>query len=143
MCVLKKLQKGIITKSSKETIKLAFQLADVLPKDYCLALYGKIGVGKTTFVAGIAKNWSIKEIIKSPSFTVYNIYQGVRQLIHLDAYRLNGKTQADFLMLEEFLISPYCLIIEWPNNIISYLPKKTLHIVIEIINKNLRRIKLK
>jgi tRNA threonylcarbamoyladenosine biosynthesis protein TsaE len=31
-------------------------------------------------------------------------------------------------MLEDFLISPYCLAIEWPDNIAAWLPSNTLHL---------------
>ncbi len=114
--ILETLAKGVTTRSAQETQMIAAQLAAVIPADHALALYGDLGSGKTTFVQGIAGHWGIEQPITSPTFAIFNIYQGVkRNLVHLDAYRLEGADAAEDLMLEEFMESPWCLIAEWPD----------------------------
>lgn len=105
------------TSSLEETWELAAALAAILPHDLTLALYGDLGAGKTAFVKGLAKAWKIPGPITSPTFNLMNLYQGQRQLVHIDAYRLESPDAWDDLMVEDFLTSPWCLAIEWANRI--------------------------
>ena len=50
-----RLRAGVTTASADETRELARELAAVLPVDTVLALHGTLGVGKTTFVQGLAR----------------------------------------------------------------------------------------
>lgn len=130
------LKKGIISKSAEETQTIATKLAAVLPHDSVLTLQGDLGAGKTTFVKGLALAWQIKENVTSPTFNLFNIYQGTRQLVHLDAYRLNSPEEAEALLLEEFLQSPFCLAIEWPEKLDSYWSQKAWPLHLKIENEN-------
>lgn len=132
MDFLEKLKKGIISNSIEDTYSIAKKLADILPLNSTLALHGDLGAGKTTFVKGLALAWEIKEPITSPTFNLFLTYKGSRNLLHLDAYRIENQDQADALMLEEFLTPPYTLVVEWPNNVPEYLPKDTIHLHLSI-----------
>ncbi len=144
MDILKQLADGVASASPEETARLAAALAPVLPPDCTLALYGDLGVGKTTFVRGLAKAWGVQGHITSPSFGLYNIHQGTRrQLIHLDAYRLSSPDDFDTLMLEEFLKSPWCLAIEWPQNIAGALPREAIALELSILPDTRHFIRLK
>ena len=57
--LLTELNKGIQTSSAEETMAIGEQLAKELPADASLALYGDLGVGKTTLVKGIAQGLGI------------------------------------------------------------------------------------
>lgn len=107
------------THALEETWELAKAIADILPENITLALTGDLGAGKTAFVKGLAKAWGIQETITSPTFNLMNIYQGRRQLVHIDAYRLESADSWEDLMVEDFLTSPWCLAIEWANRIPS------------------------
>lgn len=122
MSIFAELQAGIVTTTAAETRHAALRLAQELPPDCVLALSGELGAGKTTFVQGLAAAWGVREAVTSPSFTVCNLHRGVRLLVHVDAYRLEGSEQWDALMVEEFLRSPWCLVIEWPERIRACIP---------------------
>jgi len=85
-------------------------------------LRGGLGAGKTTFVRGMARAWGVAGPVVSPTFNYLLLYKGARQLAHLDAYRL-GPHGAGGLMLDELLHSPWCLAVEWPENLGDTLPK--------------------
>ena len=108
------------------------QLAKELPTDISLALYGDLGVGKTTLVKGIAKGLGITKNITSPTFNLFSIYQGEKQLVHLDAYRLSQEQSIENLMFEVFLHSPYLCVIEWPDNVPQLIDKNTLKLELSI-----------
>ena len=118
MSICERLRRGITTRSADETVELARQLAETLPEQAVLALEGDLGAGKTTFVKGLAVRWGIKEPVTSPTFNIYNLYQGERQLAHMDAYRLDEASHIwEELMLEELMRPPFCLAIEWPSKL--------------------------
>ena len=130
--LLKELNKGIQTSSAEETIAIGEQLAKELPADASLALYGDLGVGKTTLVKGIAQGLGIIKNITSPTFNLFSIYQGEKQLVHLDAYRLSHEQSIENLMIEDFLRSPFLCVIEWPDNVPELIDKNTFKLDLSI-----------
>lgn len=111
----KALLQGIETSSPEETEAYGAALAPALPANSVLALQGDLGVGKTTFARGMARGLGIENPIHSPTFNLYSIYQGKRQFIHGDAYRLENPTDFEDLLLEDFLQPPWILALEWPE----------------------------
>jgi tRNA threonylcarbamoyladenosine biosynthesis protein TsaE len=130
--LLETLKKGILTTNAEETISIGEQLAKELPIDTSLALYGDLGVGKTTLVKGIAKGLNIEKNITSPTFNLFSIYKGDKQLIHLDAYRLSPEQSIENLMIEDFLCSPFLCVIEWPDNVPELIDENTLKLQLSI-----------
>jgi tRNA threonylcarbamoyladenosine biosynthesis protein TsaE len=143
MDIIKQLNAGIITNSAEETQTLSYELANVLPKNTVIALHGDLGSGKTTFTQGLGKAWEIKKNITSPTFNILNLYKGTRTLIHLDAYRLESSADAENLLIEDFLIDPWCMVIEWPEKIAGYIDEKTWHIYLDIVSEKKHKILLK
>src|SRR3989344_4379115 len=136
----------LVSKSGKETKNFALRFARDIAQlaqgkhAFVISLEGDLGAGKTTFTQGFAEGLGIKEKIQSPTFVVLKIYkigargkgQGARkQLIHVDAYRLQAK---DFKVLgwKEFIKNPQNIIlVEWGNKIKSILPKNATRILFE------------
>lgn len=143
MSIYAKLRRGVSTASAEETEALATELAEALPADTTLALHGDLGVGKTTFVRGLARGMGITDSVTSPTFSIYTLYRGKRTLVHLDAYRLETAQEIDDLLLEDFLTSPYCLAIEWPEKIASWVPENALHLDLGITENEHHTIKLR
>ena len=134
MSILDRLRAGVTTASADETRGLAAELAGVLPGDVTLALHGNLGVGKTTFVQGLAHGFGIAGHVTSPTFTIYTLHYGSgRTLVHLDAYRLDDEAQLEELMVDDFLTSPYCVAVEWPERIAAWLPADAWHLELAIV----------
>lgn len=143
--IFDKLRTGVETRGAARTRELARALGDALPPDATIALHGDLGSGKTTFVSGLAEAWGIAGPVTSPTFNLFTIYKGGRMLVHLDAYRLRQAEDMDALMLEEFLKSPWCMAVEWPENIEGWLPEGTLHLELGVVDigRNVRSIRLR
>lgn len=138
-----KLREGLTTASAAETRKIAVGLAGILPIDTVLALHGDLGVGKTTFVQGLAEGLGITEPVTSPTFNLYTLHEGnSTRLLHLDAYRLESAAEVEGLMLEDFLVSPWIAAIEWPERIVDWLPDNTWHLELGITADEKHTIKL-
>lgn len=144
MSIFAELRTGITTRSAEETQAIAQRLAGALAPDTTLALHGDLGVGKTTFVQGLARGFGVTDPVNSPTFTIFTLHRGGdRTLVHLDAYRLENDTQLDSLMLEDFLTSPYCLAVEWPEKIAAWLPNHALHLTLSIVEGQRHHVQLK
>ena len=134
MGIFEKLRAGVITSSAADTRALAAEFAAALPPDTTLALHGDLGVGKTTFVQGLARGLGITDAVTSPTFNIFTLHRGPTNLVHLDAYRLNSAREVDDLLLADFLVSPWCLAVEWPEKIADWLPPATLHLDLGIVS---------
>lgn len=138
-----KLRAGVTTSSAEETRALAAEFAASLPPDTTLALHGNLGVGKTTFVQGLARGLGIQESVTSPTFGIYTLHRGPTNLLHLDAYRLENGQQVEDLLLVDFLVTPWCMAVEWPEKIADWLPAATLHLELGIADDEKHTLRLR
>ena len=144
MSIFAKLRAGVTTASAEASQAIAAEFATALPAQCTLALHGNLGVGKTTFVQGLARGFGITEHVTSPTFNIYTVHRGpTRTLVHLDAYRLDTAAQIDALLLEDFLNPPWCLAVEWPEKIASWIPADTLHLDLGITSDEHHTIRLR
>lgn len=98
-----------------------------------VGLSGDLGAGKTTFVQQLALELGVKDRVQSPTFTILKLYQTshpkFKQLIHMDAYRIESLSELEPLRFTELLNMPETLFcIEWPEKIAEALPT---HILVE------------
>lgn len=90
---------------------VAQTIAEQAGEQYFIALHGELGSGKTTFVKYLARIWGIADV-KSPSYDIMHVHQGARTLVHIDAYRLKGRSE---VFLDDVCKPPFCLVVEWPE----------------------------
>ncbi|MFM8335654.1 MAG: tRNA (adenosine(37)-N6)-threonylcarbamoyltransferase complex ATPase subunit type 1 TsaE, partial [Opitutaceae bacterium] len=124
--IFDKLRAGVTTRSAEETRALATELGAALPAGSVLALHGDLGVGKTTFVQGLARGLGITGSVTSPTFNIFTLHRGKTNLLHLDAYRLESAREVEDLLIEDFMEPPWCLAVEWPEKVAAWLPAGAL-----------------
>ena len=80
---------------------------------------GEIGVGKTTLIKKILKNLKVKDLVKSPTFSIVNEYltSDNKIIYHFDFFRLKNKIEVLDMGFEEYLDSSNFCFIEWPKYI--------------------------
>ncbi len=127
-----------ISKSLKETYKIAKDFAKTLKPNDVVLLEGEMGAGKTTFTKGLAKGLNIVGDITSPTYAYMNDYDG--KLYHYDCYRLSSGEDAEALGLTDYFYEGGISVIEWSQNIKSVLPKNTITVKIEKIDEKSRKI---
>lgn len=102
----------ILLQNEQETKKLAYDLSLLSQPGDIFLLTGDLGAGKTTFTKGFAEGLGIKQMIKSPTYTLIREYDtGRLPLYHMDVYRLADG--ASDLGLDEYLEGEGVCIIEW------------------------------
>ena len=115
-------------------------------KQYAVwALHGEMGSGKTTFIHALCEVLQVKDVISSPTFAIINEYRSpVAGIIyHMDWYRLKNEEEAMQAGIEDALLSGNLCLIEWPDNAAGLLPDDALHIYIDTVDKNTRRLNAK
>lgn len=134
-----------ITKSAKETQKLATRFAAEIMNGGVVCLFGDLGAGKTTFSQAVAKAVGVKDKVASPTFILVRRYEipENRFFWHVDLYRLNTLEETKVLGLEEIMSDPdNIVLIEWPEKIVGFLPKNRWEVKLDLIGKNSRSIEI-
>lgn len=117
------------TRSPEETERLGASFSAGLPPRSVVGLVGDLGAGKTRFVRGMAQGLGARGFVKSPSFTIVNIYEGGRlPLYHMDLYRIGRVDEFYEAGLEEFIYGEGISVIEWADKLPSLMAECT-HIV--------------
>ena len=105
------------------------------------AFHAPMGAGKTTLITALCQILGVQDRVNSPTFAIMNEYQGLGKVIyHMDWYRLENDGEARSAGVEMAMEdSDYCFI-EWPEKAINLIPGEALHIEIEILGPEHRRI---
>ncbi len=120
-------------------------------KALVLALVGDLGGGKTTFIQGLARGLGIKEKILSPTFIImrkflisHNLPLRTVQFLnfyHLDCYRIEKAKDVLDLGFKEIVSDPQNIVaIEWADRIKKIIPRGTIWVNFEFVDKNKRKI---
>ena len=92
-----------ISRSEAETETIGEKFAQGLAGGTVVAMYGDLGAGKTAFVRGMARGMGLSCRVSSPTFTIVNEYEGERELIHFDMYRLESSDELFDIGWEDYL----------------------------------------
>jgi len=123
----------LTTTSVEQTLALGERIGRLAPPDFCLALHGNLGAGKTQLTRGIAVGAEVDDpsLVSSPTYVLLNIYSGPKPVFHLDAYRITSEQDFEAVGLDELLQSQGVTVIEWPEKIPHLLPADRLDILIQ------------
>lgn len=114
--------------NEEELIEWGQRLGGLLQEKDILVLTGDLGAGKTTFTKGLARGLGIKQMIKSPTYTIVREYEGRLPLYHLDVYRIGE--DPDSIDLDDFLFGEGVTVIEWGELLEDSLPDDYLKLTI-------------
>lgn len=113
--------------------KVARQFIEAMEGRTIFALYGKMGVGKTTFTKALCEELGVQDVINSPTFAIVNEYEDGhgQPIYHFDFYRIKRLVEAYDIGFDEYLDSGNLCLIEWPELIEELLPENTVRVTIE------------
>lgn len=120
--------KRMFSHNEEELIEWGRRLGSLLQERDVLILTGDLGAGKTTFTKGLARGLGIKQMIKSPTYTIVREYEGRLPLYHLDVYRIGE--DPDSIDLDDFLFGEGITVIEWGELLEGSLPDDYLKLTI-------------
>ncbi len=99
--------------SESETERYGRELGFKIRFGACVSLAGTLGAGKTILARGLCRGLGIDEEILSPTFVLYEEFQGRLPVIHLDLYRLEHESEVEALGIFEKLREGFVVIAEW------------------------------
>jgi tRNA threonylcarbamoyladenosine biosynthesis protein TsaE len=115
------------------TRELGARLAAVIGPGLKIYLSGELGSGKTTLVRGLLRALGYTEKVKSPTFTLVEVYQlSNLYLYHFDFYRFDRPVEWEDAGFREYFDGRGVCLVEWPENARAYLPEPDLAITLEI-----------
>ena len=131
-----------LTYTEDQITKVAEQLIQEVPSK-TLCFHGEMGAGKTTLIKAIVRQLGAVDEANSPTFGIVNEYHNDDEAVlayHFDFYRLNDENEAYDLGIEDYFNTEAWLFMEWPEKITAILPLDAVHIHIEVIDFNIRKL---
>jgi tRNA threonylcarbamoyladenosine biosynthesis protein TsaE len=119
-------------------VEIAARLAAALRPGDVVTVSGELGAGKTTFVRGAARALGVEGPITSPTFTIGHRFDGVS---HLDLYRFERFTEADWAALEPYF-EEAVVFVEWPEAAAGRLPPVRVAVSLSHVDRYHRRVVL-
>ncbi len=121
-------------------------MAEFLTAGDTVYLKGPVGAGKTAlarvFIQALLQEVGANEDVPSPTFTLVQTYDVVgTQIWHADLYRLSTTDELYELGLDQAFEEAICLI-EWPERLGDLQAENPLHLTLDIIDENRRRLTL-
>ena len=125
------MKQEFISRSTTETEEIATKFAKKLERSDFVALFGDLGVGKTAFVRGLAKELCPDVLVKSPTYTIVNEYRkNGQELFHFDVYRITDDDDLYSMGFYDYLKKGIC-VCEWSENIPWAIPEDAYRVTIE------------
>jgi tRNA threonylcarbamoyladenosine biosynthesis protein TsaE len=115
------------------TRRLGAALAEGLAPGRVLFLSGDLGAGKTTLVQGLIKALGHAGRVKSPSYSVLEVYNLSRlNLYHFDFYRFEDRSEWSDSGFREYFNQDSACIVEWPERVAGLLAPPDLEVRLEL-----------
>jgi tRNA threonylcarbamoyladenosine biosynthesis protein TsaE len=133
-----------ISNSADETESVGRQFAGNVKAGDVLALTGDLGSGKTQFVKGLAAALGVTTPATSPTFTLIHEYPGGRlPVYHFDFFRIEDRSSAERLGLDEYFFGDGVSVIEWADRFPDLVPENARWISFETKSETQRAITTK
>ncbi len=114
------------------TRDLGERLARLLRPGDVVVLTGELGAGKTTLTQGIGQGLRVRGPVTSPTFVIARVHPslvGGPDLVHVDAYRLEGAVELDDLDLDADL-DHAVLVVEWGAGLVERMTPDRLEVLL-------------
>ena len=109
------------------------------------AFNAPMGAGKTTLIHALCNVLNVSSTVTSPTFAIINEYESSLAgiIYHMDWYRLKDSAEVIQTGCEDCIESGNLCFIEWAEKADEVLPLNSLHINLEIIDTQERRLIVK
>jgi len=115
------------------TRRLGAALAEGIAPGRVLFLSGDLGSGKTTLVQGLMKALGVTGRVKSPSYSVVEVYGLSRlNLYHFDFYRFDGRSEWRESGFRDYFNQDSACVVEWPERVAGLLAPPDLELRLEL-----------
>jgi len=127
--------------SPEQTELVAAELAAELEPGDVVTVSGELGSGKTTFVRGACRALGVRGPVTSPTFTIGHRYLGDVDVSHLDLYRFESVSPAEWGDLEPYFDGAVCFV-EWPEAAEGTLPDPRFRVTLRYAGEDRRMVEI-
>jgi tRNA threonylcarbamoyladenosine biosynthesis protein TsaE len=127
--------------SPQQTELIAAELAAELAPGDVVTVSGELGSGKTTFVRGACRALGVRGHVTSPTYTIGHRYLGDVDVSHLDLFRFERVSPAEWGDLEPYFDGAVCFV-EWPEAAGEALPAPRFRVTLWHEGEDRRRIEI-
>ena len=127
--------------SPAETEAVAATLARELGAGDVVTVSGELGSGKTTFVRGACRALGVTVPVTSPTFTVGHRYPATPDVSHLDLFRFQGFSAAEWGVLEPYFDGTVAFV-EWPEHGGDWLPVARAAVTLSHVDESHRLVRV-
>ena len=116
------------------TLACGGRFASILVPGLIVYLHGDLGAGKTTFARGVLHGLGHVGKVKSPTYTLVEIYEiepyniSSYNVYHFDLYRFMDEEEWDAAGFRDYFNSHSICMIEWPEKAVHVLPQPDIHV---------------
>src|SRR3990167_4114599 len=109
--------KLIFLNSVEATETCAATLGSLISAPANIYLEGQLGAGKTTFVKGFLRGLGYEGLVKSPTYTLVEIYaMNDLVLLHADLYRIKDPVELENMGFRDYFNPNTISLIEWASH---------------------------
>jgi tRNA threonylcarbamoyladenosine biosynthesis protein TsaE len=127
--------------SPEQTELVAAELASELQPGDVVTVSGELGAGKTTFVRGACRALGVQGPVTSPTYTIGHRYRGAVDVSHLDLYRFESISPAEWGDLEPYFDGAVCFV-EWPEAAEGTLPDPRFRVTLRYAAEDRRMVEI-
>jgi tRNA threonylcarbamoyladenosine biosynthesis protein TsaE len=127
--------------SPEQTELVAAELASELQPGDVVTVSGELGAGKTTFVRGACRALGVQRPVTSPTYTIGHRYRGAVDVSHLDLYRFESISPAEWGDLEPYFDGAVCFV-EWPEAAEGTLPDPRFRVTLRYAAEDRRMVEI-
>jgi tRNA threonylcarbamoyladenosine biosynthesis protein TsaE len=136
-------RESVLTFSEEQTLQAGIRLSDHLERGDTVLLEGGLGAGKSVFARGVARGLGVNpKEVRSPTFTLVNVYPGRLPVYHIDLYRIDDPADLEELGLKEFIGTDGVALVEWAERLGRYAAGGSVRVRIEDLGGESRRIEI-
>lgn len=113
------------------TLECAAKLAAKLIPGLAIYLHGNLGAGKTTFVRGVLNALGYQGKVKSPTYTLVELYEQASlpfPVFHFDLYRFQDEEEWHASGFRDYFNPHSVCFVEWPEKAGKLIPAADIDI---------------
>lgn len=115
------------------TLALGADMARILVPGLVFYLDGNLGAGKTTLVRGILRGLGYEGKVKSPTYTLVELYAISRlELYHFDLYRFSDPREWEEAGFREYFSADSICLVEWPEKAGDWLSRPDVRVLLRM-----------
>ena len=129
----------LVLNDEAATLACGARFANILLPGLNIYLHGDLGAGKTTFVRGVLHGLGHIGKVKSPTYTLVELYELEAYVIesnvksryniyHFDLYRFIDEEEWDAAGFRDYFNPQSICMIEWPEKAVHVLPEPDIHV---------------